>query len=368
MTSLQTKPIALELRQVCKTYSPAVTVGPISFEVSEGEFFSLLGPSGCGKSTTLRCIAGFEEISTGEIHLSGERLDVIPAYRRKLGLVFQSHALFPHLNVEDNIAFGLHLRKTPAPEVRKRLAWGLELVGLTGLERRYPTQISGGQQQRVALARSLVLRPPLLLLDEPLSSLDLKLRQAMREELRRLTRQIGQTTVFVTHDQTEALSLSDRIAVLSDGRIEQIGTPHDIYRKPQTRFVASFIGQANLIEAVIAGSSGDIIDLSTPAGFRFVAARPDRGDWAIGRQVLAVVRPEDVILAAGHSADTIQNVFHGAIKDVVFLGEDTQVSLEINGLGRLTSSLKTTRDSSRNAAGSVVQLEVNPADVYLIAR
>ncbi|MCB2080556.1 MAG: ATP-binding cassette domain-containing protein, partial [Novosphingobium sp.] len=185
-----------------KAYSKSVTVGPISFTVGEGEFFSLLGPSGCGKSTTLRCIAGFESVTDGEILLSGRRLDKIPAHRRELGLVFQSHALFPHLTIEENVAFGLRLRKMDKAEIGKRVAWAIELVGLSGLEQRAPGQISGGQQQRVALARSLVLHPPLLLLDEPLSSLDLKLRQQMREELRRLQRQLGQTTIFVTHDQT----------------------------------------------------------------------------------------------------------------------------------------------------------------------
>lgn len=365
MSPADTRPSALELRSVCKTYSASVTVGPISFEVRTGEFFSLLGPSGCGKSTTLRCIAGFESISDGEIHLAGERLDTVPAHRRNLGLVFQSHALFPHLNIADNIAFGLRLRKLPRDEIRLRLDWALQLVGLKGLEARYPMQISGGQQQRVALARSLVLKPPLLLLDEPLSSLDLKLRQAMREELRKLTRQIGQTTVFVTHDQTEALSLSDRIAVLSDGKIEQIGTPEEIYRRPRTRFVASFIGQANLIEADV-GPSSSAVELQTPKGGRLLAGTAN--GFASGQHVLAVVRPEDVRVTPSNTAPATPNSLVGTVTDIEYLGEDTQIRIDVVGLGLLLASYKTTRAAGRPVLGGQVQLEIDPADVYLIAR
>jgi putative spermidine/putrescine transport system ATP-binding protein len=224
--------IELEVCGLTKRYSPQVSVGPISFEVQKGEFFSLLGPSGCGKTTTLRCIAGFETLTEGSISLHGERLDDKPPHRRDIGLVFQNYALFPHLTVFDNVAFGLRLRRLGKAEIADRVGRVLQLVDLAGMAARFPVQLSGGQQQRVAIARSLVLEPRILMFDEPLSNLDFKLRIQMREELRSLQRRLGKTSIYVTHDQTEALALSDRIAVLSHGRIEQIGTPAEIYECP----------------------------------------------------------------------------------------------------------------------------------------
>jgi len=358
---------ALEVRNITKSYSSAVKIGPISFEVGEGEFFSLLGPSGCGKTTTLRCIAGFEALSSGEIVLAGKRLDTIPPYRRELGLVFQSHALFPHLTIEDNVGFGLKLRRVGAQEIRMRVSSVLDLVGLTGLEKRLPGQISGGQQQRVALARSLVLEPPLLLLDEPLSSLDLKLRQQMREELRRLQRQLGQTTVFVTHDQTEALSLSDRIAVLSGGRIEQIGTPEEIYRRPASRFVASFIGQANLIDVEVDNATSELVELRTSSGALLRASAHSASCWSKGMAALAVIRPEDIELMAGQ-AQELSNIFSGRILDVEYLGEDTQVTIAPGGLPDLLASFKTTRAVKAKLSQSDVRLTIDPSDVVVIPR
>src|SRR5580693_4452389 len=223
--------VELEVRELTKQYSPQVSVGPISFEVHEGEFFSLLGPSGCGKTTTLRCIAGFEALSEGSIRLHGERLDDRPPHRRDVGLVFQNYALFPHLTVFDNVAFGLRLRRLGKAEIGDRVSRVLQLVDLAGMATRFPAQLSGGQQQRVAIARSLVLEPRIL----------------MREELRNLQRRLGKTSIYVTHDQTEALALSDRIAVLSHGRIEQIGTPDEIYERPASAFVAEFIGSSNML-------------------------------------------------------------------------------------------------------------------------
>src|SRR6202521_783721 len=239
--------IELEVRDLTKRYSPQVTVGPISFEVRAGEFFSLLGPSGCGKTTTLRCIAGFEGLSQGSIKLHGERLDDKPPHRRDVGLVFQNYALFPHLTVFDNIAFGLRLRRLAKSAIADRVGRVLQLVDLAEMAARFPAQLSGGQQQRVAIARSLVLEPRILMFDEPLSNLDFKLHIQMRDELKSLQRRLGKAAIYVTHDQTEALALSDRIAVLSHGHIEQIGTPSDIYERPATTFVAVFIGSSNLI-------------------------------------------------------------------------------------------------------------------------
>src|ERR1700724_2039890 len=245
--------IELEVLGLSKRYSPQVTVGPISFEIHAGEFFSLLGPSGCGKTTTLRCIAGFESLSEGSIRLRGERLDDRPPHRRDVGLVFQNYALFPHLTVFDNIAFGLRLRRVTRSEIASRVDSVLRLVDLAMMAGRFPAQLSGGQQQRVAIARSLVLEPRILMFAEPLSNLDFKLRIQMREELRSLQRRLGKTSIYVTHDQTEALALSDRIAVLSHGRIEQMGTPGDIYERPATAFVAEFIGSSKMLPAGIFG-------------------------------------------------------------------------------------------------------------------
>lgn len=238
----------LNLVDVTRDYGNASVVGPISFSARQGEFISLLGPSGCGKSTLLRCIAGFEPVNHGRIEVNGVDVSREAPHRRRVGLVFQNFALFPHLTVARNVAFGLRLRKTPKPEIARRVGETLELVGLSHLADRYPTQLSGGQQQRVAIARSLVLQPEIMLLDEPLSSLDAKLRLHMRRELRLMQRELNMTFVYVTHDQDEALAMSDKIVVLSSGKIEQIGSPQEVYARPNSRFIADFIGSSNLLE------------------------------------------------------------------------------------------------------------------------
>ena len=296
----------LAVRALTKKFSPQVTIGPLSFEVMEGEFFSLLGPSGCGKTTTLRCIAGFEEASEGSIVLGGQRLDGRPPHRRDVGLVFQTYALFPHLTVFDNIAFGLRLRKVSTAEIERRVGRMLELVDLPNLAGRYPAQLSGGQQQRVAIARSLVLEPSLLLFDEPLSNLDLKLRVQMRYELRDLQKRLGKTAVYVTHDQTEALALSDRIAVLSQGRIEQIGTPSEIYEWPASAFVADFIGSSNLLKARVHGAGtgadpGAGTAMETEHGL--VLTVPRVADLS-GASVTLLLRPERFQMATAGNGDT----------------------------------------------------------------
>lgn len=361
-----THDLSLVVQDLTKQYADAVTIGPLSFSVEHGEFFSLLGPSGCGKSTTLRCIAGFETPTSGTIYLSGRRLDTIPPHKRDLGLVFQSHALFPHLSIGENVAFGLRLRKVGANEVVRQVTRALGLVGLTGLEARMPSQISGGQQQRVALARSLVLEPPLLLLDEPLSSLDLKLRQQMRDELRKLQRQLGQTTVFVTHDQTEALSMSDRVAVLSNGRIEQIGTPKQIYQEPASRFVAEFIGQSNLIDGVVEGEAGGLLRLRLP-GDHLLLARPARAPAVrTGEKIWVMLRPENLKVGPADAEARAATVLHGAVSDIEYLGEDTQIRVAVNGLKPLLASFKTTREASALVAAAAVQVQIEPDDVFLL--
>ncbi len=359
---------ALDVVSLVKAYAADVAIGPLSFTVRPGEFFSLLGPSGCGKSTTLRCVAGFETPTSGEIRLGGERIDRKPAYRRDLGLVFQSHALFPHLTVLENVGFGLKLRKVAPPEIRRRTAAALELVGLGALGERMPAQLSGGQQQRVALARALVIEPPLLLLDEPLSSLDLKLRQQMRDELKSLQRRLGQTTVFVTHDQTEALAMSDRIAVLSAGRIEQIGTPQEIYQQPASRFVADFIGKCNIIEATLEARAGNSAALRANDGARLDGRLAPDSPLASGDRVWAMVRPEAIAVDLQGDTDSGGFPLCGTLQDIAFLGEDTQFRIAVPGLPPLTAAVKTTRASSARIGARQLNIRIDAEDVYVIGR
>jgi putative spermidine/putrescine transport system ATP-binding protein len=240
---------AIRLEAVTKTFDgQVVAVDDVTLDIEAGEFFALLGPSGCGKTTTLRMIAGFELPDSGRVHVGGKDITDLPVHRREMGMVFQSYALFPHRTVAENVAFGLRMRDVPKAEIAERVEAALALVALTGLERRRPAQLSGGQQQRVALARALVVEPPVLLCDEPLGALDRKLRQQMQFELKELQKRLGVTLVFVTHDQEEALAMSDRIAVMNRGRIEQVGAPTEIYEKPRTRFVADFIGEINILD------------------------------------------------------------------------------------------------------------------------
>ncbi len=353
----------LAVRGLVRRYARDVTVGPISFTVAEGEFFSLLGPSGCGKTTTLRCIAGFEPVDEGIIELAGRRIEKVPPHKREIGLVFQTPMLFPHLTVSDNVAFGLSVHGVPRREAARRAAVMLALVGLSELGQRRPDQLSGGQQQRAALARSLVLEPPLLLLDEPFSSLDLKLRVQMREELRKLQRRLQKTTIFVTHDQTEALALSHRIAVLSGGRIEQIGTPREIYEQPASRFVADFIGNANLLEAEVLGWRDGIADITTESGLRLqacAAAAPT------ARRVTALVRPE--LVRIGNAAASVANTFTAEVTEVVYLGDEAQYRLRLGVRAELLLVRKLTGGSDTLAHASVVNVGIDPGDVVILSR
>ena len=356
--------IELEVDGLTKRYSPQVTVGPISFEVREGEFFSLLGPSGCGKTTTLRCVAGFEGLSGGAIRLRGDRLDDKPPHRRDVGLVFQNYALFPHLSVFDNIAFGLRLRRIGRAEIAERVERILRLVDLPEMARRFPAQLSGGQQQRVAIARSLVLEPRILMFDEPLSNLDFKLRVQMRDELKSLQRRLGKTAIYVTHDQTEALVLSDRIAVLSHGRIEQIGTPSEIYERPATAFVAEFIGSSNLFPGRIVeqnGARGALVE--TASGLRLTCD----GEGAGGSEVSVLLRPERIrVQPAGTGAET--NCFAARVIEVTYLGEDLHLGLELARGQVLRAAVKNVGAARGWAPTQAVEIVVDPADLRLLPR
>ncbi len=258
---------AIKLDQVTKTFDGRVmAVDSVTLDIAAGEFFSLLGPSGCGKTTSLRMIAGFEHPDSGRVHVGGRDITDLPVHKRDMGMVFQSYALFPHRTVAENVAFGLRMREVPKPDIERRVAAALAQVALTGFEARKPGQLSGGQQQRVALARALVVEPPVLLCDEPLGALDRKLRQQMQFELKELQKRLGVTLVFVTHDQEEALAMSDRIAVMNKGKVEQVGTPTEIYERPRTRFVADFIGEINVLE------EGGRLRALRPEKIRLVAA------------------------------------------------------------------------------------------------
>jgi len=262
---------AIKLDQVTKTFDGRVlAVDGVTLDIAAGEFFSLLGPSGCGKTTSLRMIAGFEHPDSGRVHVGGRDITDLPVHRRDMGMVFQSYALFPHRTVAENVAFGLRMREVPKPEIERRVAAALAQVALTGFETRKPGQLSGGHQQRVALARALVVEPPVLLCDEPLGALDRKLRQQMQFELKELQKRLGVTLVFVTHDQEEALAMSDRIAVMNGGKVEQVGTPTEIYERPRTRFVADFIGEINILE------EGGPLRALRPEKIRLVAANGAR--------------------------------------------------------------------------------------------
>jgi ABC-type Fe3+/spermidine/putrescine transport system ATPase subunit len=308
-------PPAITFRAVSKKYGAHTAVESLDLQINEGEFFCLLGPSGCGKTTTLNLIGGFAEASTGEIRIRGELVNRTPPHRRKVNTVFQSYALFPHLNVRDNVAFGLRMAKVPRGEADSRVLEALQLVALEAYSDRYPAQLSGGQQQRVAVARALVNRPAVLLLDEPLGSLDLKLRKRLQVELSQIQREIGTTFVFVTHDQGEAMAMADRIAVMNEGRVEQIGTAKEIYRQPASRFVADFIGESNFIPvewrdgAVV--TSRDRIPLASPH-------TTESGSGSL------MVRPESVRLAPASPNDP---GLLGTVVKVSFLGSFTRASV-----------------------------------------
>ena len=320
----------VEFEHVSKRFGAFLAVDDVHLAIRKGEFFSLLGPSGCGKTTSLRMIAGFEQPTDGEIYLSGQPVSGIPPYRRNVNMVFQNYALFQHLTTWQNVAFGLKRRKVPREEIEKRVAEALRMVEMSRMGDRKPSELSGGQQQRVALARALVNLPTVLLLDEPLGALDAKLRKTMQLELKRLQTEVGITFVYVTHDQEEALTMSDRLAVMSQGRIEQVGSPTEIYEHPRSEFVASFIGVSNVFPAVVVRLAEDILICQTDHGLQLTAARDGR-DLRSGQKVKIVVRPEKLRVTTNASSDRVENTFGARIKTVVYVGSLTQLILEIDG-------------------------------------
>ena len=361
----------VRLDRVTKRFGDVTAVDDLSLEVKEGEFFSLLGPSGCGKTTTLRMIGGFEEVTSGSVHVGDTDVTDLPPFKRATNTVFQNYALFPHLTVFENIAFGLRRRKTPTSEIKHQVAFMLDLVELPGYEQRRPNQLSGGQQQRVALARALVNNPRVLLLDEPLGALDLKLRKQMQVELKRIQGEIGITFIFVTHDQEEAMTMSDRIAVMRHGRIEQLGAPEELYERPTTDFVAGFLGVSNLLDAEVANRGERFTELRLPDGTRL---RAPSSAFNGETNVRLGIRPEKLhVLAIGDdpvaAADVDANVVEGTVLDASYIGVSTQYIVETADGHRLTvyaQNLETSGVSEGLADGQRVRLTWKPQHTFVI--
>jgi spermidine/putrescine transport system ATP-binding protein len=341
--------VAVELSAVTKRFGEFVAVDDLTLDIYEGEFFSLLGPSGCGKTTTLRMIAGFEEPTEGGISVGGDQMRGVPPYRRPVNTVFQSYAIFPHLNVFDNVAFGLRRSGVKGEELHKRVTDACEMVQLSGFERRKPSMLSGGQQQRVALARALVNRPEVLLLDEPLGALDLKLRKEMQLYLKDLQHEVGITFIYVTHDQEEALTMSDRIAVMNEGKVQQVADPPTLYELPRNRFVADFIGQTNVFSGTVESVSGKRITLSTPSGKVEATAR--EAEVEVGSQAHATVRPEKIRF--GSDGD---NVSTARIQQLVYLGVSTQYIAELPDGEKLVLYQQNSREDANPEIGEKVPI------------
>ena len=330
----------LVIKNAVKRFGSLCAVDNISLEIPKGEIFSLLGPSGCGKTTLLRMIAGFEYPDKGDIILAGKRVNKLPPNKRECNIVFQQHALFPHLNVFDNIAFGLVEKRLPKKVIKERVQEAIDFVNLTGMEKRFPSQLSGGQQQRVALSRSLVLKPKVLLLDEPLAALDRKLRKEMQTELKRIQREVGITFLNVTHDQKEALSMSDKIAVMNNGKVAQIGTPTEIYESPESKFVASFIGATNIFSGKAAGGDSQKIQFETDRGEKFFV--PIKSDTPLNQIDGFSIHPEMINLKP-HTKDMEAissdeySVVQGRVKEIFYQGDFSEMTIQPNQSDALLS-------------------------------
>ena len=355
----------VEVRDVTKRFGDFVALDNVSLDIKEGEFMTFLGPSGCGKTTCLRLISGFEHPTTGQILIGGKDVSNDPPYKRDVNQVFQSYALFPHLTVRENIEFGLRMKKMPAAEMKQRVDWDIAITSLQGMEDRKPAQLSGGQRQRVALARAIVCEPKVLLLDEPLSALDAKLRTQMRTELKNLQKKLGITFIFVTHDQEEALSMSDRIAVMNKGRVEQVGTAAEIYHHPRTEFVASFIGETNIVEAeVLQDQDGKL--LCRLEGGLDLWIKGEKN--APGSKMLVSLRPEKIHLYRAEPRG-VENVFRGRITSEVFKGAVDDMTVMTDGGLELEALLANEgADAPEFHEGEQVWCSVHPQDISLLTR
>ncbi|MFN2616899.1 MAG: ABC transporter ATP-binding protein [Thermoleophilaceae bacterium] len=359
---------SVRLERVTKRFGDLAAVRDLSLDIERGEFFTLLGPSGCGKTTTLRMIAGFEEPTEGRILLDGRDVTGLPAFKRPTNTVFQSYALFPHLSVERNVAFGLERKKVAKDEVRARVAEELERVGLSGEAKRRPAQLSGGQQQRVALARALVNRPAVLLLDEPLGALDQKLRKQLQLELKGIQRDVGITFIYVTHDQEEALTMSDRIAVMNRGVVEQVDGPETVYERPRTTFVAGFIGVSNLMPGQVVSANGAGADLRLDSGVTVQA--PESHGASAGERCYAVVRPEKLeIHPAGDVPLSGRPSVDGRIESSLYLGTATQVVVRLADGTAMTVLVPNSDEAARQrlpTAGDPVRLAWASEHIHIV--
>jgi len=354
---------SVRLDKVSKVYPNGFeAVYELDFTIEDGEFMVVVGPSGCGKTTVLRMIAGLEDITSGTISFGDQVMNDVPPKDRDVAMVFQSYALYPQMTVAQNIGFALRMKKVPKAEIDRRVSDAAAVLGLTDWLGRKPTQLSGGQRQRVAMGRAIVRNPKVFLFDEPLSNLDLKLSLQMRRELRELQRRLRKTTIYVTHDQTEALALSDRIAVLSHGRIEQVGTPREIYERPATEFVANFIGTANLVKAQTLGVTDGRLSVEVGQGLRLLA------DWKgpePGRSLLLMLRPERIRIGQRQNGP-VENGFRGSLRDVTYLGEDLLLSVQVDPSLEFIVSTKSDASSRALAPGAQLDLSVAAADLHVL--
>ncbi len=353
---------AITLVELHKTYGPVEAVRGISLDIRDGEFLALIGPSGCGKTTTLRMIAGLETPSSGEILMYGERMTAVKPWKRQTPLVWQESVLFPHLTVARNVEFGLRMHRVPKPERWERVQRALATVGLTELAGRMPSRLSGGQKQRVGLARALVLDPRVLLLDEPLGALDAKIARTMQAELRRLHEELGITFVYVTHNQSEALAMADRIAVMDGGLLQQVGAPREIFREPRTRFVAEFVGANNIFTGEVRSGAADSVELATPHGL-FRVARPEGRPLPDGAQATIVVGADRVRIV--HGSPGLPNRLEGTISAIEFIGSMATVFLELPD-GSEFRVQKPESELEEVISGSRLSVTWDPADAFVL--
>ncbi|OHV73700.1 ABC transporter ATP-binding protein [Mesorhizobium sp. LCM 4576] len=347
---------AVEFRNIDIAYGKFVAVRDFSLSIRKGSFVTLLGPSGCGKTTILRSIAGLVDISAGQIMIGGRRVDDVPIYKRNIGLVFQSYALFPHKSVFDNVAFGLKYRNVAKPEIKRKVGQALDMVRLPGSEKKLPSQLSGGQQQRIALARAIVFEPQVLLLDEPLSALDANMREEMRVEIKKIQKETGITAIFVTHDQEEALSMSDRIVVMNSGSAEQIGTPEEVYERPATAFVADFLGKANMLSGTVSRSDGPtIVTLASGQSVNVLSPKP----LATGSAVTVVVRPQKLAVGGANA-----NRLPGRVASTSYLGGSAIYEVDIGGKTSIRANAAINGRVLRE--GEAVELSFDPDDCVLL--
>ena len=358
----------VRLHALTKTFGSVVAVEDVSVTIAPGSFFTLLGPSGSGKTTTLMMVAGFAYPTRGEVFVDGRPVAGLPPQKRDLGMVFQSYAVFPHLTVFDNVAFPLEIRRLRRPEIRQRVAEALDLVRLTGYEKRLPRQLSGGEQQRVALARALVFRPRVLLMDEPLGALDKKLRAHMQLELKHIQRHLHVTVIYVTHDQEEALTMSDRVAVMQRGRIEQVGTPAELYEAPATRFVADFLGESNFVDGVVVGAPTAGRWLVRAAGgleLRGVGAMP----LEAGQPVTAAIRPEKLVpVEGGTTPASALNICKGTIEEAIYVGDATRYRVALGADGVVTVKVPNRLGLRQHAEREAIALAWSPEETRLFPR